>query len=242
MIQLTDAKKVYNPGTEMEKTALNGVDFHIKQGEFTAVMGPSGSGKSTLLHVIGCLDSLTSGSFLLDGHELAGKPERELQQYRRNYISYVFQDFALMGDYTIRENIEFPLRLRNVAGRLRRQKTNEILERLGIEEIAEKYPGKCSGGQKQRAAIARAFVADRPVFLADEPTGALDSVNSEEVMRLIGELHRSGKTIVLITHEPAGAAYAERTVYLYDGQLTAERHSIETMEAEKRNGKGCEMQ
>lgn len=175
MIQLKNAVKIYGQGTAQTR-ALNGVNFQVARGEFVAVMGPSGSGKSTLLHIIGCLDGLTEGSFLLDGQELYGKKERELHKYRKKYISYVFQDFALMEDYTIQENIEFPLEIQNVPRRERHKRAEAILKKLKIEEIASKYPSQCSGGQKQRAAIARAFTADTPIFLADEPTGSVTLV------------------------------------------------------------------
>lgn len=221
MIQLKNAVKIYGQGTAQTR-ALNGVNFQVARGEFVAVMGPSGSGKSTLLHIIGCLDGLTEGSFLLDGQELYGKKERELHKYRKKYISYVFQDFALMEDYTIQENIEFPLEIQNVPRRERHKRAEAILKKLKIEEIASKYPPQCSGGQKQRAAIARAFTADTPIFLADEPTGALDSENSHALMAMIQELHREGKTIVLITHEREIAEYADRIVLIRDGILYEE--------------------
>ncbi len=222
MIHLRNVSKIYNQGEVSETAALKQVNFDVEAGDFIAVMGPSGSGKSTLLNVIGCMDRVTEGEIWIGGTDISNADMRTLHQIRKNYISFVFQNFALMNAYTVEENVELPLLAQNMPRAKRRQKVAEQLEALGISRLAKKYPPKCSGGQQQRAAIARAMAADRPILLADEPTGALDQATGEELMELFVKLNQQGKTIVVITHDPHVASYAKRIVRIVDGQLFEE--------------------
>lgn len=218
MIHINGLKKIYR-GTDFEVAALKGIDLEIKAGEFVAIMGESGSGKSTLLNCIGLMDSFDEGSYILDNMEIHNLKDRERNLIRKDYISFIFQSYELMRNYTLYENIEIPLLAKNVKRKRRRELIIEATEKLGIEEILEKYPYQISGGQQQRAAIARAIVADNPVILADEPTGALDSRNSREFMNNILLLKDMYKTIIMVTHDEKVAAYSDRIVYLSDGEI-----------------------
>lgn len=218
MIHINGLKKIYR-GTDFEVAALKGIDLEIKAGEFVAIMGESGSGKSTLLNCIGLMDSFDEGSYILDNMEIHNLKDRERNLIRKDYISFIFQSYELMRNYTLYENIEIPLLAKNVKRKRRRELIIEATEKLGIEEILEKYPYQISGGQQQRAAIARAIVADNPVILADEPTGALDSRNSREFMNNILLLKDMYKTIIMVMHDEKVAAYSDRIVYLSDGEI-----------------------
>lgn len=221
MIQINGLKKVYR-GTDFEVAALKGIDLEIKAGEFVAIMGESGSGKSTLLNCIGLMDFFDEGSYILGDVEIHNLKERERNLIRKDNISFIFQSYELMRNYTLYENIEIPLLAKNVKKKKRRELIMEAAEKLGIEGILEKYPNQISGGQQQRAAIARAIVADNPVILADEPTGALDSRNSREFMNNILSLKDMHKTIIMVTHDEKVAAYSDRIVYLSDGEICDE--------------------
>lgn len=218
MIQINGMKKVYK-GSDFQVEALKGIDLEIMAGEFVAIMGESGSGKSTLLNCIGMMDSFDEGTYILNGIEVHNLKEREQNILRKDYISFIFQNYELMRNYTLYENIEIPLLAQNVKRKKRRELIEEAVEKLGIEGLLDKYPYQISGGQQQRAAIARAIVADNPVILADEPTGALDSKNSQEFMNNMMLLKELNKTIIMVTHDEKIANYSDRTLYLKDGEI-----------------------
>lgn len=206
-------------GELYETHALQDVSFHVAEGEFVAIMGESGSGKSTLLHIIGCMDQATEGSLYIDGVDTQKLKAKALDKLRKEKINFVFQHFALMEEYSIYENLESPLIARNIRKGKRKEIILEAVEKLGIQELVDKYPTQISGGQRQRVAIARAMITDTPLILADEPTGALDEENTRNVMALFEEMHKAGKTIVLITHDKKVAQYADRILVLRDGRL-----------------------
>ena len=215
MIKVSNLCKVFRT-EEIETTALNGVSFEIKDGEFVAIMGPSGCGKSTLLNILGLLDNPTSGSYELLGTEVGGLKEKERTKFR------VFQSFNLIDELNVYENIELPLRYLNISASERKQKVTEIMKRMAISHRAQHFPQQLSGGQQQRVAIARAVVAGPKLILADEPTGNLDSKNGKEVMDLLKELNAEGTTIVMVTHSQKDAAQAQRTIDLFDGQIVSD--------------------
>lgn len=206
-------------GELYETHALQDASFHVAEGEFVAIMGESGSGKSTLLHIIGCMDRATEGSLYIDGVDTQKLKAKALDKLRKEKINFVFQHFALMEEYSIYENLESPLIARNIRKGKRKEIILEAVEKLGIQELVDKYPTQISGGQRQRVAIARAMITDTPLILADEPTGALDEENTRNVMALFEEMHKAGKTIVLITHDKKVAQYADRILVLRDGRL-----------------------
>lgn len=210
--------KIYK-GELYETQALHNVSFQIETGEFVAIMGASGSGKSTLLHVIGCMDRATEGSLYIDDVDTQKLNAKELDKLRKEKISFVFQHFALMEEYSIYENLESPLIARNVRKGKRKDIILQVVEKLGIEDLMDKYPTQISGGQRQRVSIARAMITDSPIVLADEPTGALDEENTHKVMELFSQMHKEGRTIVLITHDKEVAKYADRVLVLKDGRL-----------------------
>lgn len=218
MISLKNAKRVFR-GDSFETTALNGIDMEIHDGEFVAVMGKSGSGKSTLLNIIGCMDKLTEGTYKLDDVDVCGLGAIKLDRLRKNKISFIFQNYELMEHYTIYENIELPLLAARMGSKQRKIKVAEVMERLSIPELAKKYPRQISGGEQQRTAIARALVSGNDYILADEPTGALDQENSSALMQIFQEIHKSGKTIIMVTHDKDIAACAGRIIKLSDGQI-----------------------
>ena len=219
MIQMDGIRKTYQVG-DVEVAALRGLSLHIRKGEFVAIMGPSGCGKSTLMNLLGCLDTPTSGSYLLDGQEVAGLDDDALSTIRNRKIGFVFQSFNLLPRATALENVELPLIYRDEGGI--KAKAAAALASVGLADRANHKPTELSGGQQQRVAAARALVTDPAILMADEPTGNLDTKASEEIMALFGDLHRQGRTIVLVTHEPDIARYAERTIHLKDGQIVWE--------------------
>ncbi len=218
VIEVEEVWKTYKSGT-LEVDALRGVSFHIDSGEYVAIMGPSGSGKSTLMHILGCLDVPTSGTFLLAGEDVSDMSEDELAHVRNKRIGFVFQQFNLLASLSAWRNVELPLLYAGVERSERRTRALEALERVGLAERVDHRPGELSGGQQQRVAVARALVTDPALILADEPTGNLDSVSARDVMGLLDELHRSGRTIVLITHDSGVAEAAGRTIRILDGQI-----------------------
>jgi putative ABC transport system ATP-binding protein len=222
VIELTDVAKVYQTG-DVALRALDGVSLSVQTGEFIAVMGSSGSGKSTLMNIIGCLDRPTEGSYVLAGRQVAGMTRSELAKIRNNVLGFVFQQFNLLSRTTAQENVELPLEYGGIATRARRQKASEALTRVGLANRMHHHPNQLSGGQQQRVAIARAIVNDPKVILADEPTGALDSRTSVDVMAIFQGLWRSGITVVLVTHEPDVAEYASRVVQMKDGHIVSDR-------------------
>ena len=218
MIRLTDVSKIYTIGGE-EVRALDHATMHVEKGEFVSIIGPSGSGKSTLMNIIGCLDVADSGEYLLDGLEIEKYKEKELTAIRNKKIGFIFQDFNLIGKLTAEENVELPLIYQGVNREERQERVREALEKVGLWHRAKHRPVQLSGGQQQRVAIARALVTRPSLFLADEPTGNLDSHTGEDIMRIFRELHSQGNTIVLITHDNDVAAQASRRIRIRDGRV-----------------------
>ncbi|MCD8167217.1 MAG: ABC transporter ATP-binding protein [Bacteroides sp.] len=221
MIKTVNLQKIFRTD-EVETWALNDINLHIAEGEFVAVMGPSGCGKSTLLNILGLLDNPTSGSYLLNGKEVAGFTESQRTSLRKGVIGFVFQSFNLIDELTVFENIELPLLYMGVSASRRKEMVNKVMERMGIIHREKHFPQQLSGGQQQRVAIARAVVAEPKLILADEPTGNLDSRNGKEVIQLLTELNKEGTTVVMVTHSQRDAGYASRTINLFDGQLVTE--------------------
>ena len=211
LIEVEDLVKVYRTG-DVELRALDGVSFSVAHGEFVAVMGPSGSGKSTTMNMLGCLDSPTEGRYLLDGRDVARLSGDELAKVRNEKLGFVFQGFNLLPRLSAVDNVALPLVYSGVPSRERSERAREALERVGLGARLKHRPNQMSGGQQQRVAIARALVGRAPLILADEPTGNLDTRTSEEIMSLLVEVNREGKTVVLVTHEPDIAAYARRVL------------------------------
>jgi putative ABC transport system ATP-binding protein len=221
MIKTNQLSKVFRT-EEVETTALNNVNLEINDGEFVAIMGPSGCGKSTLLNIVGLLDNPTGGELWINGTEVARFSERNRTNLRKGNIGFVFQSFNLIDELTVYENVELPLLYLKVSASERKQKVEEVLERMKITHRKKHFPQQLSGGQQQRVAIARAVVTKPKLILADEPTGNLDSANGEEVMNLLAELNQEGTTIVMVTHSPTDAERAHRIVHLFDGQIVTE--------------------
>jgi putative ABC transport system ATP-binding protein len=225
VITLEGITKIYLAG-EVEVAALRGVSLHIPEGQFVAIMGPSGSGKSTLMNVIGCLDQPSGGRYILDGYDVSNLSEDQLAWIRNRKIGFVFQSFNLIPRVRALHNVEMPL-IYAGDNRQRRERAMAALTSVGLQARASHLPNELSGGQQQRVAVARALVTDPAILLADEPTGNLDSESSLEIMRLLRDLNRQGRTIVLITHEPDIAAFAQRVVRLRDGVvLSDELHPV----------------
>jgi putative ABC transport system ATP-binding protein len=222
VIELTDVTKVYQTG-DVSLRALDGVSLRVEEGEFVAVMGSSGSGKSTLMNVVGCLDRPTSGSYVLAGRKVSGMSRGELARVRNRVVGFVFQQFNLLARTSALENVELPLEYGGVSSRQRRKRATDALTRVGLAKRLHHHPNQLSGGQQQRVAIARAIVNEPKVILADEPTGALDSRTSIDVMAIFQELWRSGITVVLVTHEPDVAEFASRVVTMKDGQILSDK-------------------
>lgn len=218
MLTLNNISKSYKLGKE-EVPILKHINLTVQAGEFLAIMGPSGSGKSTLMNIIGCLDRPTSGTYTLDQIEILKGKDGALAEIRNESIGFVFQTFHLLPRLTALQNVELPMIYNKVKKKERRQRAYEALEKVGLKDRVSYKPPKLSGGQKQRVAIARALVNQPRFILADEPTGALDTKSSEQILALFSELHREGKTIIMITHDPDVAKKADRTVFIRDGEL-----------------------
>ena len=221
MLKLHDLFKVYRTD-DVETVALSGVNLEINQGDFIAIMGPSGCGKSTLLNIIGMLDSPSDGNYYFLDEDVAGYGETQLSVIRKKNIGFIFQSFNLIDELTVAENIELALLYHDMPAAERTRRVKDVMDRIGIAHRAGHMPGQLSGGQQQRVAVARAIVGDQPLILADEPTGNLDSVHGQEVMDMLRTLHTEGTTIVMVTHSPAHADYAQRTVNLFDGYVVTE--------------------
>ena len=218
LIELKDVNKTYDNGQPLH--VLKGIDLSIDKGEFVSIMGASGSGKSTLLNILGILDNYDTGEYWLDGRLIKGLSERQAADYRNRMIGFIFQSFNLIGFKTAVENVELPLFYQGVSRRKRHDLAMEYLERLGLKEWAGHYPNEMSGGQKQRVAIARALITHPQIILADEPTGALDSKTSVEVMELLGELNREeGVTLIVVTHESGVANCTDKIIHIKDGLI-----------------------
>jgi putative ABC transport system ATP-binding protein len=221
LIHLEGLTKVFYTD-EVETHALSGIHLTIANGEYVAIAGPSGCGKSTLLSILGLLDSPTEGKYDLNGRAVQDLGFAERARIRNREIGFIFQSFNLIGDLTVYENVELPLTYRGTRAAERRERAQHALERVGMGHRAKHLPSQLSGGQQQRVAVARALVGEPSILLADEPTGNLDSRNGEAVMGLLRELHRSGATICMVTHDPRFARHAERTVHLFDGRVVEE--------------------
>jgi putative ABC transport system ATP-binding protein len=207
---------------EVETHALSGVDLEIRSGEYVAVSGPSGCGKSTLLAILGLLDTPTAGAYWLGGAAIGDLPRDEKARIRNKEVGFIFQSFNLVGDMTVQENVELPLRFRGLGAVERRKLAVEALDRVGVSHRAKHMPSQLSGGQQQRVAAARALAGNPLILLADEPTGNLDSKSGEDVMQLLRELNESGATVCMVTHDPRFAGHADRTVHLFDGRVVEE--------------------
>jgi putative ABC transport system ATP-binding protein len=218
LIQLRGIRKIFYT-EEVETHALSDIDLQIRRGEYVSIAGPSGGGKTTLLSILGLLDAPSEGEYLLDGESVATLSASERARVRNRQIGFVFQAFNLIGDLTVYENVELPLTYRGMSAAERKRRVTEALEEVGMSNRAKHYPPQLSGGQQQRVAVARAVAGDPAILLADEPTGNLDSSNGEAVMDLLQELHQSGATICMVTHDPRYAAYADRSVELLDGRV-----------------------
>ncbi|MGW6229174.1 ABC transporter ATP-binding protein [Cellulosimicrobium cellulans] len=225
VIDLRDARKTYRTG-DLEFEALRGVDLRIERGEYVAIVGPSGSGKSTLMNVLGCLDTLTSGTYRLAGDDVADMDETDLASVRNEQIGFVFQQFNLLPTLSALRNVELPLVYRGVAPAERRDRAAEALARVGLADRTANRPGQLSGGQQQRVAVARALVGEPALVLADEPTGNLDSRSTADVLDLLDALHAQGRTIVLITHEHEVAQRSRRVVRVLDGLVTSDERVV----------------
>lgn len=221
MLKLHNLSRVYQT-EDVETSALNNVNIEIVQGEFVAIMGPSGCGKSTLLNTIGMLDSPSSGDYIFNGENVAGYAEKQLAVIRKQSIGFIFQNFNLIDELTVAENIELALIYHNTPAAERKAKVEKVMDKVGIAHRAKHLPSQLSGGQQQRVAVARAVVGDQKMILADEPTGNLDSAHGQEVMEMLQALNDEGTTIVMVTHSPAHADYARRTINLFDGHVVAQ--------------------
>ncbi|MGN1180557.1 MAG: ABC transporter ATP-binding protein [Suilimivivens sp.] len=221
LIKIRDMCKIYNPG-ENEVRALDHVDIKINRNEFVAIIGQSGSGKSTLMNMLGCLDVPTSGSYILNGQDVSHLTDDELSDIRNKEIGFIFQGFNLISNLTALENVELPLIYRGVNKKERLRLSEIALEKVGLKNRMQHKPSEMSGGQQQRVAIARAIAQAPPVILADEPTGNLDSGSTKEIMEILKELHKEGRTVILITHDNDIAARAKRIIRIMDGRIVAD--------------------
>jgi putative ABC transport system ATP-binding protein len=236
LIKMQGVTKVFFTD-ELETHALDSIDLEIKRGEYLAIAGPSGCGKSTLLAILGLLDSPTEGDYLLNGQPVSTLKLGDRSRIRNREIGFIFQAFNLIGDLTVYENVELPLTYRGMASAERKEKVQRALERVEMAHRAKHYPAQLSGGQQQRVAVARALVGDPMILLADEPTGNLDSKNGDSVMDLLRDIHQSGATICMVTHDPRYTNHAERTVHLFDGRIIEETKptSLRSYAAEPRS-------
>jgi putative ABC transport system ATP-binding protein len=224
IITFSKIVKNYRVGTEIVR-ALRGVDLTINKGEYVAIMGPSGSGKSTLMNIIGCLDTPTSGQYVLNGTDASKQNDDSLAEIRNKEIGFIFQTFNLLPRYDARENVMLPLIYAGVNKKDRIQIAEDVLESVGLEDRANHRPNELSGGQRQRVAVARALVNKPSIILADEPTGNLDSKTSVEIMRLFNEIHKQGNTLIVVTHEESIASNAHRIIRLIDGMIASDEHN-----------------
>jgi putative ABC transport system ATP-binding protein len=225
LIQLEGITKVFFT-EEVETHALSGIHLNIESGEYVAIAGPSGCGKTTLLSILGLLDTPTDGQYFLDGEPVANLTASQRAYIRNRQIGFIFQAFNLIGDLSVYENVELPLTYRGMPSAERKKRVHDALEKVGMAHRIKHYPSQLSGGQQQRVAVARAVAGDPLLLLADEPTGNLDSTNGEAVMDLMRDLHQEGATIVMVTHDPRYAHYADRSVHLFDGRVVEESAGV----------------
>jgi len=225
LIKLDNVSKVFVTD-EVETHALSGIHLELRKGEYLSIAGPSGCGKSTLLAILGLLDSPTEGAYTLNDKPVGNLKLSERARIRNREIGFIFQAFNLIGDLTVYENVELPLTYRGMAGVERKKRVHDALERVGMGHRVKHYPSQLSGGQQQRVAVARALGGEPSILLADEPTGNLDSANGQAVMDLLKELHRTGATICMVTHDPRYALYADRSIHLFDGRIIEERVEV----------------
>ena len=218
LIHIENMKKIYNPG-ENEVRALDGIDLDIEKGDLVAIVGHSGSGKSTLMNMLGCLDTPTSGKYVLDGQDVASMTDNQLADVRNKEIGFIFQGFNLISNLDAVGNVELPLVYRGASKNGRKQLAMEALKSVGLEDRMKHKPNEMSGGQQQRVAVARAVAAKPPIILADEPTGNLDTKSTQEIMEILKELHRSGRTVIIITHDEEIASQAHRVIRILDGRI-----------------------
>ena len=218
LIHIENMKKIYNPG-ENEVRAIDGIDLDIEKGDLVAIVGHSGSGKSTLMNMLGCLDTPTSGKYVLDGQDVASMTDNQLADVRNKEIGFIFQGFNLISNLDAVGNVELPLVYRGVSKNERKQLAMEALKSVGLEDRMKHKPNEMSGGQQQRVAVARAVAAKPPIILADEPTGNLDTKSTQEIMEILKELHRSGRTVIIITHDEEIASQAHRVIRILDGRI-----------------------
>lgn len=218
LIHIENMKKIYNPG-ENEVRALDGIDLDIEKGDLVAIVGHSGSGKSTLMNMLGCLDTPTSGKYVLDGQDVASMTDNQLADVRNKEIGFIFQGFNLISNLDAVGNVELPLVYRGVSKNERKQLAMEALKSVGLEDRMRHKPNEMSGGQQQRVAVARAVAAKPPIILADEPTGNLDTKSTQDIMEILKELHRSGRTVIIITHDEEIASQAHRVIRILDGRI-----------------------
>jgi putative ABC transport system ATP-binding protein len=221
LIKMEAVTKIFRT-EDVETHALSNIDLTIQRGDYISIAGPSGCGKSTLLSLLGLLDSPSGGKYFLNGKDVSQISAAERTRIRNREIGFVFQAFNLIGDLTVYENVELPLTYRNMGASERKEKTEHALERVGMSHRKKHFPAQLSGGQQQRVAVARALAGDPLILMADEPTGNLDSQNSEAVMQLLSDLHQNGATICLVTHDPRYSRFADRTIHLFDGRIVAE--------------------
>jgi len=221
MLRTKDLTKVFTT-EEVETTALNKLNFEVKEGEFVSIMGPSGCGKSTLLNLLGLLDNPTDGEYYFLDQEVSKHSERQRANLRKSNIGFVFQSFNLIDELTVYENVELPLLYLGVSGADRKRRVEEVLESMQIMHRRNHFPQQLSGGQQQRVAVSRAVVASPKLILADEPTGNLDSAHGDEVMKILTNLNENGTTIIMVTHSPAYAEYGSRLIHLFDGHIVTE--------------------
>ena len=229
MIQIKKLSKIFQT-EEVETKALSEVSITINQGDFVTIMGASGSGKSTLLNIVGLLDSASSGSYQLLNQEMVGMKEQQKSKFRKENIGFVFQNFNLIDELSVYDNIELPLIYNNVSASERRLKVEKIADRLGISHRLKHFPQQLSGGQQQRVAVARALINDPKIILADEPTGNLDSKNGNEVMELLTDLHAQGATILMVTHSEYDASFSQRTILMKDGIILSEKNNSKNVD------------
>ncbi len=223
LIQLTDIAKIYMVGGTIEVPALKSVTVDIKKNEYVAIMGPSGSGKSTLMNIIGCLDTPTKGTYILNDHDVSTMIDDQLAEVRNKEIGFVFQTFNLLPRYDALDNVQLPLIYAGIPKSERVERAKEVIDQVGLTDRMHHKPNEMSGGQRQRVAVARALVGKPSIILADEPTGNLDSKTSIDIMRLFSEIHSNGNTIVLVTHEEDIARYAHRIIRLHDGEVESDK-------------------